>query len=431
VPIVRKFNAALSALAMTLAAQTARAEDSAALFNANVKPLISGHCTDCHGEDVQKAGLRLDTLPADLHDDAVMANWVKVLDKLAAGEMPPKKRQRPPQNEINAATQWLSRELRAASLDRQQKRGRVVLRRLNITEYENTLRDLLGTQVQVKDLLPEDNSAAGFDNVSAVLDLSATHLLRFQDAAERAVLSAVPTHPPVQFSNARSGREMTENGPNFRQTLSRSCKLQGDALVIYSKLPRYGLCSSGPVPIDGRYHVQLSACAVGEGLRSVPAAFMTVQNGPEQPVTFDCRDIPVGKPSVIEVDVDLKRGQQFVLNYLSNWDIRIFKKPIDEYTGPGLMVEWIKVQGPIDPFPSPSYRVLFGDVPLKARSVLAAEARGARLPVISDKRTADQWASDPLVPDSANPRQDADRLIRAFLPRVPPAGQPAGAAAFR
>ena len=91
---------------------TIHAEDSAASFNASVKPLISAHCTDCHGEDLQKAGLRLDTLPADLHDDAVMANWVKVLDKLTAGEMPPKKKARPPQGEIDAATQWLARELR-------------------------------------------------------------------------------------------------------------------------------------------------------------------------------------------------------------------------------------------------------------------------------------------------------------------------------
>jgi hypothetical protein len=410
-PIIFAFSA--------LVVGTARGEDTAASFNASVKPLISAHCIDCHGEDTQKANLRLDTLPIDLHDDAAMATWIKVLDKVSAGEMPPKKRERPPQKQIDAATQWLAHELRTASLNRQQKHGRVVLRRLNATEYQNTLRDLLGTQVEFKDLLPEDNSSAGFDNVSAVLDLSATHLLRYQDAAERAVLSTIPLHPPIHFSETVTGRQMTERGPNFKQALTRSCKLEGDALIIYAKLPRYGLCASAPVPTAGKYHVKMSACAVGASAKSVAAAFMTVhRSGPEQPVIFDCRDIPAGKPSVIEFDLDLERYQQFVLNYLSGWDIRIFKKPLEEYDGPGLMVEWIKIEGPIETFPPPAYQNLFGGVPLKARSVATAEAQGSRPPTISDKRSVDQWLNDPLVPDSANPRQDAQRLIRAFLPRA-------------
>jgi mono/diheme cytochrome c family protein len=397
----------------------AQGADVAGSFDASIKPLVSGHCTDCHGEDVQKAGLRLDTLPAHLSDDAVMGTWVKVLDKLAAGEMPPKKRPRPPHQEIDVAEQWLTRELHASSLDRQRRHGRVVLRRLNATEYENTLRDLLGTQVEVKDLLPEDNSSAGFDNVSAVLDLSATHLLRYQDAAERAILSTIPIHPPIHYSETTTGREMTKRGPNFREKLTRICKLEGDALIFYSKLPRYGLCESEAVPSAGRYHVQMSACAVGENVKSVAGAFMTVnRSGPEQPVIFDCRDIPAGKPSLIEFDVDLKRYQQFVLNYLNGWDDRVFKKPLEEYRGPGLMVEWIKIDGPVDAFPSPGYQMFFDGVPLKARSVVMAEAKGSRPPDISEKRSVDEWLNDPLVPDSANPRQDAERLIRAFLPRA-------------
>lgn len=407
-------------LAFSACAAHARGQAAAATsFETALKPFLNAHCVDCHGEDEQKAGLRLDTLPIDLHDDATMATWIKVLDKVTAGEMPPKKKQRPPQQQVDAATQWLRRGLLAESLDRQRKYGRVVVRRLNTTEYENTLQDLLGTKVEVKDLLPEDNTAAGFDNVSAVLDVSATHLLRYQEAAERAILSTLPVHPPIPFSSQVTGREMTERGPNFRQTLTRSCKLDGDALVIYSKLPRYGLCASAAAPSAGRYHVRVSACAVGQDVKSVPAAFMTVsRSGPEQPVIFDCRDIPAGKPAVIEFDLDLKRNQQFVLNDLNGFDIRAFKKPLDEYTGPGLKVEWIRIEGPIDAFPPPAYNVLFAGVPLKARSVARADAEGLRPPTISDKRSEDRWQNDPLVPDSAHPRQDAERLVRSFLSRA-------------
>ena len=104
--------------------------------------------------------------------------------------MPPKTRERPPQPQVEAAARSLGRDLHAASLARQRAEGRAVLRRLNNTEYENTIRELVGTNVALRDLLPEENSTAGFDNVGTALDLSSTHLLRYQEAAERAVCDA-------------------------------------------------------------------------------------------------------------------------------------------------------------------------------------------------------------------------------------------------
>ena len=56
--------------------------------------------------------------------------------------------------------------------------------------------------------------------------------------------------------------------------------LKDDALVIYSKLPRYGLCSTAGVPASGRYKVQMSIGAVGAENKAVPAAFMTMARRP-------------------------------------------------------------------------------------------------------------------------------------------------------
>ena len=114
---------------------------------------------------MQKRRLRLDRLPTAFDDPEVAATWVKVLDRLSAGEMPPKGRPRPAEDEARAVIAGLRRALHDASLARQRREGRVVLRRLNRVEYETTLRDLLATPVDVKDLLPDDNVAAGFDNV--------------------------------------------------------------------------------------------------------------------------------------------------------------------------------------------------------------------------------------------------------------------------
>lgn len=403
--------------ALVFAAPGARAADPAA-FKAKVKPFLDAHCVDCHGPDVQKAKLRLDDLAPDLGDPRTAATWATVYDKIASGEMPPKRRERPAKAELDAATTWLHTELHAASLARQQKLGRVAVRRLNGTEYENTVRDLLGTNVKLKELLPEDNSAAGFDNVGAVLDVSATHQLLYLEAAEKAVRSVVPPHPPIPFTDRRTGKEMTEKGPNFKQALTRTCYLKDDALVIYSKLPRYGLFQTASVPTAGRYKVQVSIAAVGADNKSVPAAFMVVGQGREDPVLREMRDVKPGKPTVIEMEIDLERREAFVVNLLTSWDIRSTKKTIEEYTGPGLLVEWVKIEGPVGAWPPKSYDSLFAGVPLKPRSVVKAEAEKKAPPKIAPNRTEAAWANDPLVPASAKPKEDAERLIRAFLPRA-------------
>jgi len=394
------------------------ADAPAASFVASVKPLLQSHCIDCHGPDEAQAGLRLDLLKDDFRNQETAAKWIRIHDRIVAGEMPPKSSPRPPQAQIAAAATWLDRHLHAASLERQQKKGRVMLRRLNGVEYENTVRTLVGTNVSLRDMLPEENSVAGFDNVSAALDFSATHLLIYQEAAEKAILSAIPPHPPVPFADRRTGREMSQKGPNFQQTLTRSCYLKGDALIVYSKLPRYGLCASAPVPAAGRYRISMSVAAVGEERKPIPVAFGTVGSGREPPTVREIRDIPHGGPQVIEFDFDMDMRQAFVVNVLNLWDIRQFKRPIEEYTGPGLIIEWLKVDGPVQSFPPDSYKQVFGDVPLKPRSIIKAESEGRKPPPIPANRTVQNWLFDPLIPTSDQPKEDAEKLIRSFIKRA-------------
>jgi hypothetical protein len=267
-------------------------------------------------------------------------------------------------------------------------------------------------------MLPEDSTTAGFDNVSTGLDLSATHFLKYQEAATKAISSVIPVGPPIPFTDLRTGKDMPKFGSNFKQSLTRSCKLEGDSLIFFSKLPRYGLCSTATVKAAGRYRIQMKAAAVGAGGKSLSVGFMTVTSSRESPLLREVRDIPNGEPKVIEFEFDLDRQQAFVVNMLSSWDIRETKKTIDEYSGPGLRVDWIKIEGPINPFPGPAYANLFGELPLKAQSVAKAENEGTKPPIISKTRSADAWFADPLVPVSVKPKEDAERLIRAFIPKA-------------
>ncbi len=388
-------------------------------FRGKVKPFVDAYCTNCHGPDVQKAGLRLDTLGTDLADESLRAKWASVHDKIAAHKMPPPKSDQPTKAEAETLTNWLHDQLHKASLARQQTQGRVLVRRLNSTQYENTIRELVGTEVRVKEMLPEESSVAGFDNVSSALDFSATHLLLFQEAAEKAVYSAVPAYPHYPIKERRTGKEMTQRGPNFKQTLDRSCKLEGDSVVVYSRLPRYGLLTTSHVAGAGTYRIRMSVSAVGAEKKPIPVGFHILENtGRDDPVVFDCKDIAHGEPRVLELEINLERRQAFVVNLLSHWDIRDFKRPLAEYTGPGLRVDWLEIEGPIGAFPPASYDKLFAGVPLKARSVAKAEQDGTRVPAVATRKSVENWINDRLEPASANPKADGERLIRSFLPRA-------------
>ncbi len=391
-----------------------------------LRPFLDAHCIDCHGSTVQKAGLRLDTLKFDLGDPRTMAQWVKVHDKLATGAMPPQKRERPPQRDLDQATRGLHKELHAASLDLQKKQGRVVLRRLNATEYENTLHDLLAINVPLKPLLPEDNAAAGFDNISAALEISAAHLIAYQQAAEKAILAAIPNAPPTPFVSKRSGKEIADKSADvFKDVLGKSARVTGDALVLHAQLPDYIPVATPLVLQGGHYRVTVSAYAVGTQDKPLTLALLCrpirERGAPE---TQFCRDVPADKATVFEAEFDMNRETNVRVSAWSLPDRHEFflkkvKPPLEDYPGPGLVIEWLKIEGPLRPFPPESYQRLFKDVPVKASSVAKAEAEKKAIPKIADNRPESYWMNyDPLVPASARPREDAERLIRDFLPRA-------------
>src|SRR5262249_43521545 len=136
-----------------------------------------------------------------------------------------------------------------------------------------------------------------------------------------------------------------------------------------------------------------------------------------------CRDVPENKPTVFEAEFDINRECNVWIHAWGLPDryqffLKKVKEPLEEYPGPGIVVEWIKMEGPLGPWPPASYQRLFKDVPLKPRSVVKAEAEKRPIPKVSGNRPESAWQLNPLVPASAKPREDAERLIRDFVPRA-------------
>ena len=388
-------------------------------FETEFRKFAAEHCVACHGPDVQRSKLRLDNLSPSFADTDAAAVWVKVLDRLSRGEMPPKNKDRPPEKETRALLADLQLHLHQNSLAKQEREGRVVLRRLNRTEYETTLRDLLGPSVEVRDLLPDDNSAAGFDKVSAALEVSATHLLRYQEAAEKALRTVIPTRPSAEFKERRTGRQITEKMPLFRDMLGKSARLDGDTLLIYVRPYSHIPCATAPAPQAGRYRVRASVSAVGTDGKPLPLRMVCDDlYGRDETDVRGVRDVSADKV-VVEGEFDLKARQAIVFVGWSLPTMREFgQKSLDKYTGPGLAVEWVEIEGPIDPWPPVGYQRLFAGVPLKPQSVARAEAAGQPAPPQPAKRPLDSYIYDPLVAAPAKPREDAERLMRTVLPVI-------------
>src|SRR4051812_40932620 len=134
------------------------------------RAFVIDHCTGCHNAEDKKGRLDLTTLAFDPKDAANLAVWVKVHDRVAAGEMPPRSRPRPDPTGQKVFVEGVARSIVAAERAALAGEGRGTLRRLNRHEYENALRDLLAVPwAQVADRLPEDGEAHRFNKSGEAL----------------------------------------------------------------------------------------------------------------------------------------------------------------------------------------------------------------------------------------------------------------------
>ena len=154
----------------------------------SLQPFLKTHCYECHEGETTKGNLDLSKAKFDLTDRQAQVRWVKLYDRVANDEMPPKKKARPDPAETKAFLSNLAQPLVAADMQREATEGRATWRRLNRLEYENAVRDLLGTPwLQIKDILPEDGEANRFTKSGDALDISHVQMAQYLTAADYAL----------------------------------------------------------------------------------------------------------------------------------------------------------------------------------------------------------------------------------------------------
>jgi len=206
------------------------------------RSLLDSYCVGCHNARTKMAGLALDQLdPTRVGDNAQV--WEKVVVKLRGREMPPVGSRRPDEATYRSAVASLEATLdRAAAA--QPNPGRVVVHRLNRTEYTNAVRDLLALAIDPQTMLGPDETGYGFDNIADVLTISPGLLERYKLAAwkiSRLAIGDGSIRPSVDTYKVSRFLDQTDR--------------------VNEELPfgsRGGIVVQHTFPLDGEYSLRLS-----------------------------------------------------------------------------------------------------------------------------------------------------------------------------
>ncbi|MFO0604265.1 MAG: DUF1592 domain-containing protein [Polyangiales bacterium] len=211
--------------------------------------------------------------------------------------------------------------------------GRVTLHRLNRAEYNNTVRDLFGTARRPADDFPADDRGYGFDNVADVLTMSAVQLELYQRAAERLVDEAM--FNPVVPSTRRQFEAEALTGS-----------------VGAASSTAWNLWSNGELPVRytpagaGRYRVTVRAWQTAAG---PDPAHMDVTVDGVAAGSFNVTNL-AASPGEFSVEVTLRAGVQVTIAAEFTNDFYVMATGEDR----NLLVDWIRVEGPVGAAPAPN-----------------------------------------------------------------------------
>ena len=271
---------AASALALLMTVGSPeRLRGQADEFDTTVRPVVTSTCSQCHNNRTRAGGLSLEDMTSA---ESLVQNrdvWENVLRRLRAGDMPPAGTPRPPKASLDAMSGYIEKAFDAADASTPQDPGRVTARRLNRTEYSNTIRDLLGVRFRADRYFPADDSGDGFDNIGDVLTISPLLTERYLGAAERiarwALSTELPPKPVEADYRARDRRIRRID----RSTIEAEHRVDfaGDYTV------RVGLPGERP-KVDGR---DAAAVTLGLWMDGALIASKTVETKPSGLVYFD------------------------------------------------------------------------------------------------------------------------------------------------
>jgi hypothetical protein len=241
------------------------------LFEEDARPVLQRHCFTCHGPEKQKGKIRLDLLDPDMVNGNAAETWHDALNMLNRGEMPPEDEPQLSAGERRGLVGWLTGELGRAADTRRNAGGQTVLRRLNRTEYQYTMTDLLGLEMDYSGEFPSDAiSGDGFRNNGTALGMTGLQIENYLKTARKA----------LDFVLAEGGQEERKvtkldrnkgamKGPSSRRFAGVSSKRLGRVNFWHGAFK--------DLPRAGRFSIRVKAYT--DRKPGQPAPILSVQYG--------------------------------------------------------------------------------------------------------------------------------------------------------
>lgn len=442
----------------------------------DVETFVEKHCIECHNAETKSGGLSFSEITFELDNRPTSHRWVRIHDRVLAGEMPPKNSEIPAESEKSGFVQTIQTSLIVAEQKRRGQNGRSIIRRMNRNEFENTLRDLLDVPwLEVKELLPDDGRADGYTKSAAALDVSPVLLAKYAEAIDVALNAAVAkwsVPPEVEritlFANQQydykvlmSGGDAVMLTPDMKYDDSRfpmpsatnaDGNYPGGKWSFGGKYPglgdaeRDGAFNEGSTvgmtrtfgeafagrfnyaPVHpGRYQVGVSAWSYwwdkGEVKPSPRSGAVGVYCGSKLLGFVDALSL---KPTYSELQVDLSPTNENHLRAAgaSFLDAHVYfsQGQIKAYSGAGVAIDKLTITGPLyDEWPPPSHRRLFGNLPVVPFSKLPSDMPKPERPTKFREARGAINGPGRLVPGATHsdePYVDIRRLLSSFLPRA-------------
>jgi hypothetical protein len=318
-----------------------------------IVPFVTKHCVQCHGPKKKNADLTLHNYTDEKSILKDRKKWHEVMKMLHSGEMPPEKQPRPDLKDTDAFLKAINDIFVKADSSGKRDPGRVTLRRLNRTEYNNTIRDLVGVDFKPADDFPSDDIGYGFDNIGDVLTVSPVLMERYLAAAEtimqQAVVAGELPKPPLETRSAK----YLEPGTNPEKIgRFRAITKAKDTLFLSRNIPQ-----------DGQIAVRVRA--YGNQVGSEPVKFAVLMDGKEEK-TFEAQGKSEKETKTFEINLDVKKGQhRFAAMFLNEG--KDANEKDEKKAKRALMDEWIQVEGPMDTRPPSHRRIMAHKDGLKPR----------------------------------------------------------------
>lgn len=318
-----------------------------------VETLFANYCVDCHDAS-SDSGLDLTEVSYDVSQSKVFGTWVSIHDRLRSGEMPPEGVDRPNDEAIRESTQVISSALLSREQQKIDEVGRVGLRRLSRSEFENAVNDLLHINAELAGILPEEN-ASGFDTIASNQGVSTQHIKAYLKAADVAMDHALRFEPR---SDPKSHRVYYRDHPAIRKHIDENedghvvIGETKDAAIMFSDASYLYKFPDFHVDQDGWFEMRVSAYAV----QCDGPQILTLNRGDYRrgfSETVRAFDVMPNSPEEFHVPVYLRKGQ-YIFPSVANLETppdgreNVWNLGAENYRGAGIAIQWMEVRGPLN-----------------------------------------------------------------------------------